>query len=506
MSTAALKLMSTKVQEFYKRNRTLDFEIMNDIFVNMMEEIIKGMRGSVSKHMMENITKAIEQQSNNLQMITQNVSSLVSENKVEIEKIKSINLEIVNTMVVRLLDTKKEIISDLRLLIEKHESDNIIKIVDKIEKETTKMLNDIVPRTNQQYYKQYEVMMKTFSEDIKKLNNVEEIEIRYNELLTLLEKSIVNYISSSETRINNNLSEIRTLSVQNTMIQDKMNNELTIYLDKMKNSSFKGQIAENQIELIINNLYPYGEIRRTTKESMTGDFIMTRENAVSILFEIKDYNKNIPTEEINKFIRDVKENNCCGIFLSISTGICKKRNFEIEILENNNILLYIHNMNYESDKIKIGVDIIDNLYNRLKLNETNDIKISTELLNIINKEYSIFIEKRNTTVEYIKETTKRSIQYIEDLELSALNNLLSSKFSFTNNNNLTCNICKKFVGTNAKSLAAHHRKCKIKPVISEEIDKKSSDTSSSEERKVITKTASNSDENKKKKKSTILVI
>ena len=106
-------------------------------------------------------------------------------------------------------------------------------------------------------------------------------------------------------------------------------------------------MAENQIETIINKLYPYADVKRTADEDSSGDFIMTRTDGIPIMFEIKDYNRNIPTDEITKFVRDVTENNICGIFISISTGICKKRNFEIEISENNNIMLYIHNMNYE---------------------------------------------------------------------------------------------------------------------------------------------------------------
>ena len=46
-----------------------------------------------------------------------------------------------------------------------------------------------------------------------------------------------------------------------------MNEELIIYLNKTKNSSLKGQIAENQIDEILNKLYPYSEITRTSEES-----------------------------------------------------------------------------------------------------------------------------------------------------------------------------------------------------------------------------------------------
>ena len=59
-------------------------------------------------------------------------------------------------------DHLKEYINDIKLLIDKHESDNIIKIIDRFDKETQKLVNEIIPKTNNIYYQQYENMMQTF--------------------------------------------------------------------------------------------------------------------------------------------------------------------------------------------------------------------------------------------------------------------------------------------------------------------------------------------------------
>ena len=45
---------------------------------------------------------------------------------------------------------------------------------------------------------------------------------------------------------------------------------------------------------------------------------------------------------------------------------------------------------------------------------------------------------------------------------TALNNYLSSKFSFKNSSTLKCNFCNNFIGTNLKSIAAHKRKLNLK--------------------------------------------
>ena len=78
---------------------------------------------------------------------------------------------------------------------------------------------------------------------------------------------------------------------------------------------------------------------------------------------------NVPLIEIDKFIRDVNEHNISGIMLSISSGIANKKNFQIDITKNNNICIYIHNMNYDVEKLRLAIDIIDNLGSKLKENK-----------------------------------------------------------------------------------------------------------------------------------------
>jgi len=260
-------------------------------------------------------------------------------------------------------------------------------------------------------------------------------------------------------------------------LQHKINEDLIKYLDKYKNASQKGAISENHIESLLNSMYKSAEILRTTDESKSGDFIMVRTKSdeskivtPSILFEIKNYNVNIPTQEVTKFVRDINEKKMCGIMISLSSGICNKLNYEINITETNNICLYIHDMNYDPDKLKLGVDIIDNLYSKLKLNtiKPNEYNISMETLDQINKEYNTFIEKRTLAINHFKELSKKTLQYIEELELMNLNKLLSSNSTFNNTSTLKCNYC-EFVGTNLKSLAAHKRRCK-KNIIAEEFD------------------------------------
>jgi hypothetical protein len=176
----------------------------------------------------------------------------------------------------------------------------------------------------------------------------------------------------------------------NQTFQEKINEELILFLNQYKISSKKGELSENMLESILIKLYPSSEIINTTGQISSGDFILKRNNnKVKILIENKNYDSNVPKREIDKFILDVETQNCSGIMISQHSGISFKKNFEIDI-NNGNILIYIHNMNYESDKIVIACDIIDNLSNKIKeLNGTDEhVKISSNILQLINEQLS----------------------------------------------------------------------------------------------------------------------
>jgi hypothetical protein len=217
------------------------------------------------------------------------------------------------------------------------------------------------------------------------------------------------------------------------------------------------------LESILIKLYPSSEIINTTGQISSGDFILKRNNQVKILIENKNYESNVPKREIDKFILDVETQNCSGIMISQHSGISFKKNFEIDI-NNGNILIYIHNMNYESDKIVIACDIIDNLSYKIKeLNGTDEhVKISSNILQLINEQYQRFIEKKELIISQLNNNTKQIIESLKDLELSELNNILSNKFASSKISNYKCEICNNYLGNSLLSLSRHKTSCRKK--------------------------------------------
>jgi hypothetical protein len=118
--------------------------------------------------------------------------------------------------------------------------------------------------------------------------------------------------------------------------------------------------------------------------------ILKRPNKVPILFETKNYAINVKKDEVDKFIRDIDNTKYNGIMLSQTSGIICKDNFQIDI-HNNNILVYIHKADYDISKIKLAVNTIDFLSDKILTMKDNKINIDAELLKEINSEYQQLI-------------------------------------------------------------------------------------------------------------------
>ena len=114
-------------------------------------------------------------------------------------------------------------------------------------------------------------------------------------------------------------------------------------------------------------------------------------------------------------------------------------------------MVYIHNVEYSNEKIKIAVDVIDNMAMKL---ETTD-GISKELLNEINKEFQTFLLQKEVVATSLKESLKK----VDEMRLPSLDKYLSTKFTVPSKQCLKCDLCNHFMATNLKAMAVHKRGC-----------------------------------------------
>lgn len=305
------------------------------------------------------------------------------------------------------------------------------------------------------------------NEDIRMImsNSVNEnLEPTLREKLKEQQAVLVENVSGRiEQLLENKISSIKETYTESKTILSEQNNTLNSLLKRFENSSKKGKISENILFNVLGEVYPLAEIQDVGKTKETGDIIFTRKNKQKILVENKDWTRPIVNAEVVKFVRDVEIQKCHGLFLSQNVGICSKDNYEINILEGNLVAVYIHNVNYDPEKIKIGVDIIDNISEILKeidvleINQNEEYSISKELTQFINAEYQNYLAHKEKTIKMARDFVSNLIKHEEEFNFSSLEKFLASKCNPQNSKNV-CKYC-GYVGKKATSLSAHLRGC-----------------------------------------------
>lgn len=282
-------------------------------------------------------------------------------------------------------------------------------------------------------------------------------------MMQTIQQPLYTFMTASEDRLTKNLDVLKENSNNTMFVQNKLFDELGDFLSRYKNSSSKGKFGENNLAAVLNGIYSNAEIINTANMKASGDFIMKRLDKPSILFENKEYDNNIPKDEIAKFIRDIDTQNMNGIFISQYSGIAFKQNFQID-LNKGNVLVYIQNCEYSTEKIKMAVDIIDTLsvkIQELNLEDENN-SISKETLDDINEEYLAFINQKESMITFLKDFQKKMTTQIEDLKLPVLDKYLEPKYAYVKDRIFICDLCNNFTAGSKQSLSAHKRGCNKK--------------------------------------------
>jgi hypothetical protein len=446
-----LIITNDQVLSFYKENPSIDVNAINLVFIDIL------------KQLSTNLSKTIDT------ALSSQILNIVSDIKTEVNQLNS-------SFIIKMHSIKKEFMDDIKLVLLNSEHNNQAIINNSTENLVTKF-KEIIPKSQESSIKQIEECIRThcniIGETTTKILQSREHEnkpTQDKEIINDIEKYVSNIISSLQTTIfsyiQNSDTKIQQIS-DNMMIQkqvqDTLNTELTTFLNKYKcNSSVKGAISEIELYNILQKIVPSDEIIRCSSQSNTCDFRVNRRNRhlPTILFENKDYTSSVNSEEVAKFERDLQLQNCHGIFISQNSPITFKQNFHIDII-NGLIHFYIPNANYDADKIKLAIDVIDNLSERLsQINNTEDgcVKFSQDDFDSLKDEYKKFVIKKVEMIEMIRTITKQLLDKMEEIQLPVFKRVTG------NNENsgmgILCISCNNFWAKNKASLSAHMKKCR----------------------------------------------
>lgn len=469
-------IKNKKIWSFYNENKNINVESANLLLIHFIES------------MFNNITNDINSN------INSQLLSFMNENKTQIDTIKcsltainenvsKLNSDITNNMMIQFMSLKKDYIEDVRQIISNSTlttSEKISSLIDKnnnhlIDK-TSLILNDVLPKNQEQVNKQIQENFKQLhfliNEDTTKLAKsmnsekslhdfIGNFEAKYNSMMQTIQQPLYTFMTASEDRLTKNMDSLKESSSCSLQTQSKLFDELNEFLSKYKGSSNKGKYGEQNLSSVLNSIYQNAEITNTTGIKASGDLIMKRYEKPTILFENKEYDNNIPKDEIAKFIRDIDTQNVNGIFISQNSGIAFKQNFQIDV-NKGNVLVYIQNCEYSVDKIKIAVDIIDSLSFKIQELNTDDESntISKDVLDDINEEYQAFITQKENMIMLLKDFQKKMNTQIEELKLPVLDKYLEPKYAYVKNRVFKCELCNVFTAGSKQSLSAHKRGCK----------------------------------------------
>jgi hypothetical protein len=376
------------------------------------------------------------------------------------DSVSSKNSEMLAQTLSRFIEVKNEYMADFQRIMQTNTHDQIAPLLEKnncfLMEKTTNLIHEILPQSNSQIMDTLTSFSTTIHNDTKQLANssdqqsIKDFIANFELKSTMMMQPVYSYISASEERTNTNIKDG----------QAKLMSEMSEALSKFTENQHSQQNNDKKLSSVLTKIYSSSEVQ--TKNNAGGLIVLKRQGRPNILIENRDIETNVTIEEVQSFTLSVDDHNCNGIFISQQSGISTKKNYHIEI-HNNNILVYVHTAQYEPSRIEAAVDIIDQLSNKIrqfKHSGGDDCTVPKDIMDAINNEYQLFISQKNAVIEVFKESQKKVLAQVDEIRFPALDKFLATKYSAPiQKPGLKCDLCKSFSANNLKALAAHKRGC-----------------------------------------------
>jgi hypothetical protein len=450
--------------DFYRENPNLDFIAMNHAFIAILKSLSTDLSSTINN------------------TLHSKVLSLVTDIHANLNTVKS-------DIVSKFRESIKEYIDDVKMILQHNSLTNNEKMGNLLEKnndnllaKTTLIINDVVPKSQDKNYLQIENCIQGFCSSIAQdttkllaLTNkddthvdviVKDIESKFSNMISTIQQPIFSFIQSSEERTSAGIQRIKDGLIENQSANQQLNAGMSDFLNKYNNnSSSKGNVSEAELYYMLQSLLPSDEIIKVNTETASCDLKVNRmdKSKPSILFENKDYARSVPTEEVKKFERDIRLQKSHGVFVSQKSPITFKSNFQIDVI-GGLIHIYIPNAGHDTNKLKIAIDIIDNLSSKLETIEIikgEVFSLSKEEMDNITEEYRFFVVQKMQMIDTIKSVTKQLVDKMEEFQLPTVKKMITKSGVVENDNDFKCTFCSCWAGKNKASLSAHIRNCKM---------------------------------------------
>jgi uncharacterized protein YfkK (UPF0435 family) len=271
---------------------------------------------------------------------------------------------------------------------------------------------------------------------------------------------LCDFVSAKETQTKHVVDCLRQNGDNANAAYSKLVYELHDFIHYTQNHSSAAMtsIATPQFETILSRLYSTASLSVDTPTMC----VLSRETKPVIAIQHIDHtDRNITLDEIKTFLTCVQQKGTHGILVSQYTGITSKPNLYIEI-QNNHVIVYVHHLEFSPEKLQTAIEIVDTISAKLaEFNVAADQKyaIPKDTLDEMNREYQSFIIQKETILTTLKDSQKKLMGQIEEIQFSTLDKYLSTRYSLTKKQGYLCNLCHAFTVSTLKGLAAHKRGC-----------------------------------------------
>jgi hypothetical protein len=408
-----------KVVAYYKRNPHLDFDALNAVLVDLLEKVGDDMGRLVQTNLKEE-----------LRDLRQEVADLRTHIPVKLAEANGAFLETVKMLLS--IDSSEQFEKVGALLARQVESfgDRLQILFPKFSEDGSRRLGEHVA-----------VLQRTLQLDLKEALGDQ--------------RNLPHFLENFDRRLATLQQPLQTL-LEKTAKEDRLHGDLSEFLQKYAASpQLKGRLSEDQLSAVLCDLYPTAEVRNTTGLTAHGDFLLVREGKSKILFENKNYQRNVESSEVDKFIRDAAQQKRHAVMLSQFTGIASKPNFFIEV-NDGCVLIYLHNVRYNPELIRLAVDVIDNLALKLEGEDAEGVQLSKETLEQINGELQQFAKKKEAMASMIKDQQRSLLAQLDDMHLPGLFKLIGQLYTSPQTQAYVCPVCSQAFSTK-RGLGLHKR-------------------------------------------------
>jgi len=250
--------------------------------------------------------------------------------------------------------------------------------------EENKALREKLDKKNKELTELYEGFHTKTEEKVRYFKEqIDTLQQEKGRLLELFENNV-----ERET-----LKKTSHLKTQIAELQKKNNYYYNLYVDSNKGSFYESELYDKMVEYNnkkLNNIWRITHVGSQYAEKC--DFMFRHKNLELIfLLDTKDNNdKPVPKDDIHKFVRDVtnKENNAIGGILLANGSISKKKNYEMNIV-NNKSLIYISHFSFSNVEF-----IFTTLEMMIEMNKVNKQTLDTDTIKQNLIEDYLFIKER----------------------------------------------------------------------------------------------------------------